>query len=153
LYADSTSSLSGSLNDSGSLVELKDYAKRLVAELPESIVETEAGLSSSVSGSEITSTSAPISSNDGRSGISSKPLSPLLEEDFVEEVENRKVNGNDSGRTTTTAELAFKEKERVAKMRQREESDDPILMGGCGEAVEILTRNPKKGEHAVFSMV
>ncbi|KAJ3893392.1 Rgp1-domain-containing protein [Lentinula edodes] len=89
--SNSYSSLSGRTQASGSLNELKEYAKRLVAELPEP----------SQPGFEVPSSSEP-------SDVS-----------------------------------------RIAKMRQREESDDPIPVGGCGEAVEILTRNPKKVSYDV----
>ncbi|KAJ3918996.1 Rgp1-domain-containing protein [Lentinula edodes] len=103
-------SASGSTQASGSLNELKEYARRLVAELPE-------------------------------------PSQPGFE-DAGEEI--RKTNGHGNGHTESPVHvLAFKEKERIAKMRQREESDDPIPVGGCGEAVEILTRNPKKVSYDV----
>ncbi|KAJ3879668.1 Rgp1-domain-containing protein [Lentinula edodes] len=120
---------------SGSLNELKEYAKRLVAELPEP----------SQPGFEVPSSPEPsdvsVSSNE-------RPLSTLFEEDAGEEI--RKTNGHGNEHTESPVHvLAFKEKERIAKMRQREESDDPIPVGGCGEAVEILTRNPKKVSYDV----
>ncbi|KAJ3996375.1 Rgp1-domain-containing protein [Lentinula boryana] len=99
----SASSVSGSTHGSGSLDELGEYAKRLVAELPEDAGE-----------------------------------------------DTKLANGHGNGDTRSPVhELAFKEKERIAKMRQREESDEPISVGGCGEAVEILTRNPKKVSYDV----
>ncbi|KAF5385589.1 hypothetical protein D9757_006750 [Collybiopsis confluens] len=52
-------------------------------------------------------------------------------------------------RHTSTADLALKEKERIARLRQREESEEPMLAVGCGEAVEILTRNTKKVSYDV----
>ncbi|KAJ3783365.1 Rgp1-domain-containing protein [Lentinula aff. detonsa] len=100
---DSASLVSGSAHGSGFLDELGEYAKRLVAELPEDAGE-----------------------------------------------DTRLANGHGNGDTRSPVhELAFKEKERIAKMRQREESDEPISVGGCGEAVEILTRNPKKVSYDV----
>ncbi|KAJ3807538.1 Rgp1-domain-containing protein [Lentinula aff. lateritia] len=113
LFIDSYSSLSGSAQASGSLNELKEYAKRLVAELPQpSQLDFE---------------------------LQSPPEPPDVS-----------TNGHGNGHTENPVHvLAFKEKERIAKMRQREESDDPIPVGGCGEAVEILTRNPKKVSYDV----
>lgn len=70
-----------------------------------------------------------------------------------EENSSRKANGNANANSahTSVADLAWKEKERIARLtmrqREREESDEPIPVGGCGEAVEILTRNPKKGAY------
>lgn len=70
-----------------------------------------------------------------------------------EEDSSRKINGNSNPNSapTSVADLAWKEKERIARLtmrqREREESDEPIPVGGCGEAVEILTRNPKKGAY------
>ncbi|KAJ3982973.1 Rgp1-domain-containing protein [Lentinula detonsa] len=95
-------SASGSTHGSGSLDELGEYAKRLVADLPVH--------------------SQPDSGHRFTAELSDPP---------------------------TSTSLAFKEKERIAKMRQREESDEPISVGGCGEAVEILTRNPKKVSYDV----
>ncbi|KAJ4477680.1 Rgp1-domain-containing protein [Lentinula edodes] len=133
--SDSYSSLSGRTQASGSLNELKEYAKRLVAELPEP----------SQPGFEVPSSPEP---SDVSVSSTERPLSTLFEEDAGEEI--RKTNGHGNGHTESPVHvLAFKEKERIAKMRQREESDDPIPVGGCGEAVEILTRNPKKVSYDV----
>lgn len=88
---------------------------------------------------------SPPEPSDVSVSSTERPLSTLFEEDAGEDI--RKTNGHGNGHTENPVHvLAFKEKERIAKMRQREESDDPIPVGGCGEAVEILTRNPKKGE-------
>ncbi|KIK65894.1 hypothetical protein GYMLUDRAFT_70155 [Collybiopsis luxurians FD-317 M1] len=213
--SDSSSSLSAEsstpTSGSGSLTELKEYAKRLVAELsefelPDKKTATEVALRSNsktileceaveVEAESISSEGSVISpspsisassslTSDGRgAGIQPKHgLSPLLEEDASSSggggagsgegaEEGRKVNGHGHGNgngnavpmhmghathsrtraptATSAAELAFKEKERIARLRQREESDEPMPVGGCGEAVEILTRNPKKVSYDV----
>ncbi|KAE9404371.1 Rgp1-domain-containing protein [Gymnopus androsaceus JB14] len=146
---------------SGSLNELKDYARCLVDELlPECAEPTEQDSYTS------TAVSAPTSISASNSG-DNRELSPLVEETTGEgeaeageegESESKKVNGNGNGNANTNpppvpiVDLAWKEKERIAARltaRQREESEDPIPVGGCGEAVEILTRNPKKVSYDV----
>ncbi|KAJ3839772.1 Rgp1-domain-containing protein [Lentinula raphanica] len=111
MFPDSSSSVSGNKQDSGSLHELREYAQRLVAELL------------------IAERSDPSTSETG---------------DI-----NDKFNGHANNTKSPVHELAFKEKERIARLRQREDSDQPIPVGGCGEAVEILTRNPKKVSYDV----
>ncbi|KAJ3723785.1 Rgp1-domain-containing protein [Lentinula raphanica] len=125
--SDSSSSVSGNKQDSGSLHELREYAQRLVAELP-------------IAERSDPSTSVASSSTD-------RALSPLLEEETGDI--NDKFNGHANNTKSPVHELAFKEKERIARLRQREDSDQPIPVGGCGEAVEILTRNPKKVSYDV----
>ncbi|KAJ3765678.1 Rgp1-domain-containing protein [Lentinula raphanica] len=110
MFPDSSSSVSGNKQDSGSLHELREYAQRLVAELP------------------IAERSDPSTSTGDI---------------------NDKFNGHANNTKSPVHELAFKEKERIARLRQREDSDQPIPVGGCGEAVEILTRNPKKVSYDV----
>ncbi|KAJ4485253.1 Rgp1-domain-containing protein [Lentinula aciculospora] len=124
---DSASSLSGNqASSSGSRDELKEYASRLVVELPASESDPQSSNRSSQTESNSRTASASTSSAD-------RSLSPLLEEEMV------KVNGHENGHMESPVhELAFKEKERIAKMRQREESDEPIPVGGCGEAFLFL---------------
>ncbi|KAJ3730556.1 hypothetical protein C8R42DRAFT_10993 [Lentinula raphanica] len=61
-----------------------------------------------------------------------------------------KSNGHASIHTKNPVqELAFRERQKITSMRQREGNDQSAPIGGCSQAVEILTRNSMRFSYNV----
>lgn len=102
------------------LESIQDYAQSLLASLPDPVSEEEDGTSADIE-------SSPSSNDDSYHNG------------------NRHQHGSNGAQTHNGKQRNIRRDELRRKESERERVEE-VSLTGCREAVEILTRNPKKGQ-------